>query len=134
MARIALMGPGRSLAVYVQTPRAESHCGGRLERCTKVFPEHILACKPYRAESLILHSAAELRSARPRLAGDSHGSNNAWGLTSIGGILLAISGIVSFAIALDCGAAFSDVDPNGLFGQVGSAAGLAAVVIGGFLF
>ena len=56
------------------------------------------------------------------------------GLTSIGGLLLAASGIVSFAIALTFGAVFYEVDPNGLFGHVGIVAGMVAMVIGGFLF
>ena len=56
------------------------------------------------------------------------------GLTAIGGILLVISGIVSLAIALTFGAVFYEVDPNGVFGRVGILAGLAAMVIGGFLF
>jgi hypothetical protein len=56
------------------------------------------------------------------------------GLTSIGGILLAISGVVSLVIALTFGAVLYEVDPNGLFGHVGIVAGLAAMVIGGFLF
>jgi len=56
------------------------------------------------------------------------------GLTSIGGILLSLSGIVSLAIALTFGAVTYEVDPNGVFGHVGILAGLAAMVIGGFLF
>ena len=56
------------------------------------------------------------------------------GLTSIGGILLAISGIVSLAIGLNFGLVYYGVDPNRLFGHVGIVAGLIAMLIGGFLF
>ncbi|MBN2172245.1 MAG: hypothetical protein JW819_13070 [Candidatus Krumholzibacteriota bacterium] len=56
------------------------------------------------------------------------------GLTSIGGVLLALSGVVSLVVALTLGAVYYDPDPNGLFGHVGIVAGLIAFVIGVFLF
>ncbi|MBI9045178.1 MAG: hypothetical protein JEZ06_11880 [Anaerolineaceae bacterium] len=52
----------------------------------------------------------------------------------IGGVLIIASGIVSFVIALTFGGLLYEVDPNGLFGHVGIIAGLAAMVIGAFLF
>jgi hypothetical protein len=56
------------------------------------------------------------------------------GLTSIGGLLQVISGIVSLAIGLNFGLVYYEVDPNGLFGHVGIVPGLIAMLIGGFLF
>ena len=55
-------------------------------------------------------------------------------LTMIGGALIIASGVVSLVIALTFGAVLYEVDPNGLFGHVGIIAGLAAMVIGAFLF
>ena len=55
-------------------------------------------------------------------------------LTSIGGILIAASGVVSFFVALGIGAVFYEVDPHGIFGHVGIVAGVIAVAIGAFLF
>jgi len=55
-------------------------------------------------------------------------------LTTIGGALIASSGIVSLVVALTFGAVFYEVDPNGLFGHVGIVAGVAAMAIGAFLF
>ena len=55
-------------------------------------------------------------------------------LTSIGGALIIVSGLVSLVVALTFGAVLYEVDPNGLFGHVGIVAGLVAVAIGAFLF
>ena len=54
--------------------------------------------------------------------------------TKIGGVLIFLSGIISLVVALTFGAVLYEVDPNGLFGHVGILAGLAAMLIGGFLF
>ena len=51
-------------------------------------------------------------------------------LAKIGGVLLAISGVINTALGIRIGAIFYDVYPGGKMGHVGIIAGFVAVIIG----
>jgi hypothetical protein len=51
-------------------------------------------------------------------------------LTRIGGILIAVSGVVNIILGIQIGALVYDAYPGGHMGHVGILAGVAAIVIG----
>lgn len=54
-------------------------------------------------------------------------------LATIGGVLIAASGIVSLILGLQTGSLRYEPDPNGIFGHIGILAGVAAMAIGAMI-
>jgi len=55
-------------------------------------------------------------------------------ILKIGASLILLSGLLSLIISIPIDAEYNVVDPNGIFGHIGILNGIAAMIIGGFIF